>query len=62
MNVQITKLELEANNLNEDYAQQKRNIEAREAEMNEQEAIADKCRQDFSAIKIERDELQENRK
>ncbi|XP_073386967.1 structural maintenance of chromosomes protein 3 [Physcomitrium patens] len=59
---QITKLELEANNLNEDYAQQKRNIEAREAEMNEQEAIADKCRQDFSAIKIERDELQENRK
>lgn len=59
---QIAKLELETNNLNEDYAQQKRNIEAREAEMNEQEAIAAKCREDFQSIKTERDALQENRK
>lgn len=62
MNLQIAKLELETKNLNEDYAQQRRNIEAREAEMNEQEAIAHKCRQDFEAIKIERAELQETRK
>jgi len=60
--LQIAKLELETNNLNEDYAQQRRNIEAREAEMNEQEAIAAKCREDFQSIKVERDGLQETRK
>ena len=62
MSFQIAKLDLEINKVNEDYAQQKSNIEAREAEMNEQEAIADKCRRDLEAIKIERGELQENRK
>lgn len=59
---QIAKLELETNNLNQDYAQQRNNIEAREAEMHEQESIAAKCREDFQSIKIERDRLQENRK
>ena len=62
VNLQIAKLELETKNLNEHYAQQKRNIEAREAEMHEQEAIAEKCRRDFETIKIERGELQDNRK
>lgn len=62
MTSQIAKLELETNNLNEDLAQQRRNIEAREAELSEQEAIAAKCREDFQSIKIERDGLQENRK
>lgn len=59
---QIAKLELETNNLNQDYAQQRNNIEAREAEMHEQESIAAKCREDFQSIKVERDKLQENRK
>jgi cell division protein FtsB len=62
VNLQIAKLELETNNLNEEYARLKRSIEAREAEMNEQEAIAEKCRRDFEALKIERGELQDVRK
>lgn len=62
MNLQIAKLELETNNLNEEYARLKRSTEAREAEMNEQEAIAVKCRRDFEALTIERGELQDVRK
>lgn len=60
--MQIAKLELETKNLNEEDAHQRASIEAREAEMLEQEATVKKCLQDFATIKIQRDELQEQRK
>ena len=60
--MQIAKLELETKNLNEEDAHQRASIEAREAEMLEQEATVKKCLQDFASIKVQRDELQEQRK
>lgn len=59
---QIAKLHLETENLNKEYALQRASIEAREAEMYEQEAMAEKCLKDTAALKLQRDEMQETRK
>jgi hypothetical protein len=53
---------LETENLNKEYALQRASIEAREAEMYEQEAMAEKCLKDTAALKLQRDEMQETRK
>ena len=56
------KLQEEIRQLNEEFSQQENNIEARSAEVQDQESFISKCQGYFASLKIERDELQETRK
>lgn len=59
---QEEKLQEEIGQLNEEFAQQEKNIEVRSSELQDQESLISKCQGDFATLKIERDELQETRK
>lgn len=59
---QVGTLEVEIHNLNEEFDQQTRNVEARTAELQQQEALAASCAEDFNGLKARRDDLQETRK
>lgn len=59
---QVEKLDEEIRQLNEELVQLGKNKDARVEELQNQEALIAKCQEDFTILKVERDELQETRK
>eukprot|EP00249_Psilotum_nudum_P021227 c28024_g1_i1 orf=174-3791(+) len=59
---QAKKLDGEIKLLNEEFAELMKNREARSAELQERETFIGKCQEEYTSLKVQRDELQETRK
>ncbi|CAM6125245.1 unnamed protein product [Calypogeia fissa] len=59
---QVGTLQEEIHKLNEESAQRTRNVEARMAELQQQEGLAAQCSEENNKLKARRDDLQESRK